>query len=260
MKSNNFDTLHFFSFDSMAGAGVAQAIFTRRGGVSRAPYATLNTGSTVGDDPQAVMENRQRCFSALARDLRSMYDVWQVHSSVVAIAKAPRQTDQPHLQADIILTDKPEVTLFMRFADCVPIFLVDPIRHVVGMAHAGWIGTVNHVAAKAVKAMHEAFGCLPENLLAGIGPSIGIEHYPVGMDVINKVENAFPEYSSDLFFKSNGKIHLDLWKANQLTLLENGVKNIELAGICTACHLEDWFSHRGEQGKTGRFGALLGLT
>jgi len=243
----------------MAGAGVTQAIFTRSGGVSRAPYATLNTGGTVGDDPRAVAENRQRCFTSLALDLMSMYDVWQVHSTRVAIADAPRPIDQPHLQADIILTDNPGVTLFMRFADCVPIILVDPIRHAVGMAHAGWIGTVNHVAAKAVQAMHERFGSLPDNLLAGIGPSIGVEHYPIGEDVISKFKDAFPDCASELLIKKNGEIHLDLWKANRFTLEEQGVKNVETSGICTACHLEDWFSHRGEQGKTGRFGALLAL-
>jgi hypothetical protein len=115
------------------------------------------------------------------------------------------------------------------------------------------------VAAKAVDAMRETFGCLPGHLLAGIGPCIGVEHYPIGQDVINKVEGAFREKSTELLLKRNGKTHLDLWKANQLTLEESGVSNIEMAGICTACHLEDWFSHRGEHGKTGRFGALLGL-
>ncbi len=259
MKLSNYGSIRYYSFENLSDACVSQAIFTRCGGVSRAPYATLNTGGTVGDDPNAVAENRLRCLSSLARDLETMFDVWQVHSSKIAIADAPRPMDQPHMQADIILTDKPEVTLFMRFADCVPIILVDPVRHVVGMAHAGWIGTVNHVAGVAVQALHDKYGCMPENILAGIGPSIGVEHYPVGEDVIDKVTKAFPEYTSELLIRLDGKTHLDLWKANRFTLEDHGVKNIEMSGICTACHLEDWFSHRGEHGKTGRFGALLAL-
>lgn len=260
MKSSNYGSIRYFSFDSMADVGIIQAIFTRCGGVSHAPFATLNTGGTVGDDPKAVMENRNRCFSSMVRDLASMYDVWQVHSDRVVVADAPRLVDQPHMQADIILTDKPDVTLFMRFADCVPIILVDPIRRAIGMAHAGWIGTVNHVAAKAVQAMRDRYGSLPENILAGIGPSIGVDHYPVGADVISKVEESYPEWATEILTYNKEKTHLDLWKANHLILLEQGIKNIEIAGICTACHIEDWFSHRGEHGKTGRFGALLALS
>jgi YfiH family protein len=260
MKQVNFGALRYYVFESMVDSGVTHAIFTRNGGVSQAPYATLNTGGTVGDDPRAVAENRQRCFSALDRKLTSMYDVWQVHSSKIVVADAPRSADQAHLQADIILSDKQNVTLFMRFADCVPIILVDPILHVIGMAHAGWIGTVNHVAAETVHAMHQHFGCLPENLQVGIGPSIGIDHYPIGEDVISKVKKAYPEYASEILINKNGKTHFDLQKANSYSLNELGVKNIEIAGICTACHLENWFSHRGENGKTGRFGALLALT
>ncbi|MGA9398832.1 MAG: peptidoglycan editing factor PgeF [Anaerolineaceae bacterium] len=259
MKTGNFGSIRYYSFENMAEAGVTQAIFTRSGGVSRPPYATLNTGGTVGDDPRAVTENRQRCFTSLALDLRSMYDVWQVHSSAVAVANAPRPADQLHLQADIILTNKPGVTLFMRFADCVPIILVDPTRHAIGMAHAGWIGTVNKVAAKSVQAMHEQFGSRPDDLLAGIGPSICVEHYPIGEDVISKVKEAFPDRADELLTKNFGQTHLNLWKANRFILEEQGVENIETSGICTACHVEDWFSHRGEQGKTGRFGALLAL-
>lgn len=259
MIPGNFGSVRFFSFKSMAEVGVKQAIFTRCGGVSMAPYATLNTGSTVGDDPQAVLENRQRCFMSLDCNISSMFDVWQVHSSTVVIAEAPRPVDQDHVQADIILTDKPGVTLFMRFADCVPIFLIDPIHHAIGMAHAGWIGTVNHVAALTVRTMHERYGSLPVDLLVGIGPSIGVDHYPVGEEVISKVKKAFPEYADELVSENKGKTHFDLWKANALTLQEQGVRNIEVAGICTACHIEDWFSHRGEQGKTGRFGAIMAL-
>jgi len=243
----------------MQDAGVIQAVFTRRGGVSNSPYASLNTGGTVGDDPQAVAENRQRCFSELGRDLTSMFDVWQVHSTEVVFAESPRLMDTPHQKADVILTDRSDVSLFMRFADCVPVFLADPVRRVVGMAHAGWLGTVNQVAAIAVQAMLRKYECRPENIRAGIGQYIGVEHYPVGEDVINRVKESFPKDFKTLLPEFADGIHFNLWKANRILLEGQGITQIEEAGICTACHLEDWFSHRGESGKTGRFGALLAL-
>jgi YfiH family protein len=259
MKQADAGSVKYYTFDSLESAGVVQAVFTRCGGVSQAPFATLNTGGTVGDDPNAVAENRQRCFSALGREYSSMFDVWQVHSTEVVFADKPRPSGQPHQRADIILTDQPGVTIFMRFADCVPIFLVDPVRRVVGMAHAGWVGSVDRVPEVAVKAMVERYGCKPANILAAIGPSIAVDHYPVGSDVIDRVKQSFDGKSDQLLCEYADGIHLDLWKTNQFVLEEQGIRQIEQARICTACHLEDWFSHRGETGKTGRFGALLAL-
>jgi len=252
-------SVRYISFESLQDAGVVQAVFTRRGGVSNGPYASLNTGGTVGDDPNAVLENRQRCFSTLGCDIQTLFDVWQVHSAEVVFAEAPRPVDSPHQKADIILTNQPGVTLFMRFADCVPIFLVDPVRRVVGMAHAGWVGSVNRVASIAVQAMIRRYDCRPENIKAGIGPSIGVEHYPVGEDVISQVKRSFPNDFGTLLTDYADGIHFNLWKATCISLEEQGVSQIEVSGVCTACHLENWFSHRGEAGQTGRFGALLAL-
>jgi YfiH family protein len=243
MISSSPGSIRYFSFDSLLEAGVVQAIFTRRGGVSMAPYASLNTGGTVGDDPQAVAENRMRCFSSQGCDIHTLFDVWQVHSTDVVIAEAPRSQDIPHQKADIILTDRPGVTLFMRFADCVPIFLVDPVRRAIGMAHAGWVGSVARVASVAVQAMVRQYDCRPEDICAGIGPSIGVEHYPVGEEVIGQVKRSFPADFERLLIEYADGVHLDLCKANRISLEEQGVNHIE----------------EGEAGKTGRFGALLAL-
>jgi YfiH family protein len=259
MIISNPGPLRYYAFDSLQDAGVIQAIFTRRGGVSKIPFASLNTGGTVGDDPQAVAENRYRCFSALGCDIRTLFDVWQVHGTDVAFADAPRSDGTPHQKADVIMTDRPGVTLFMRFADCVPIFLVDPSRQAICIAHAGWIGSVARVAAVAVQAMKSKYACRPENIRAGIGPSIGVEHYPIGEEVITRVKQAFPNDFGSLLVDYADGIHFDLWNANRISLQEQGITRIEVSGFCTACHLEDWFSHRGETGKTGRFGALLAL-
>ncbi len=253
------DSIRYYSFETLEEAGISQAVFTRRGGVSPWPWQSLNLGGTVGDQPVHVAENRQRAFQSLGRSLASLYDVWQVHSAVVVRADAPRPPETAHLKADAIITDRPGVTLFMRFADCVPIFLVDPDRRVIGMVHSGWLGTVRQVGAAAVAAMQTEYGCKPEDILAGIGPSIAAHHYPVGPEVVEQVNAAFGSNAHTLLPAQDGGVQFDLWAANRLVLESCGIRQIEVSGICTACDLDNWYSHRGELGKTGRFGALIGL-
>jgi YfiH family protein len=185
--------------------------------------------------------------------------VWQVHSAEVVRADAPRPAHIPHLKADAILTDRPEVTLFMRFADCVPILLYDPVRRVIGMVHAGWKGTTLRIVQAAVQAMQRQWGARPDEILAAIGPSIASHHYTVGQDVITQVEAAFGLEANSLLPAQGGAVQFDLWAANRLVLMDSGVRQIEVSGVCTACDLEHWYSHRGEQGRTGRFGALMAL-
>jgi polyphenol oxidase len=248
--------LRYFQFNTLK---VRHAIFTRHGGTSLAPWNSLNVGGTVGDEIETVRANRRLSFNALGCNPDSIFDVWQVHSADVVYADAPRNMDEPYQKADIILTDRPEVTLFMRFADCVPILLHDPIKKVIGVSHAGWMGTVRDVAGATVNAMRERYGSNPSDIVACIGPSIGPDHYEVGVDVILQVQRLFDQDSDQVLHPHEGKIHFDLWRANQYLLERAGVNQIELAGICTACHTEDWYSHRAEKGKTGRFGALISL-
>ncbi len=250
--------IRYFTFETL-GENIVQAIFTRQGGVSRVPYESLNVGGTVGDEVECVRENRLRIFAALDRRAESAFDAWQVHGTKVVIADAPRPPDVPHEQADAILTDQPSVTLFMRFADCVPIFLQDPVRQVVGLVHAGWKGTVLGTVRIAIRAMHDHYGTDPADLLAAIGPSIGPDHYEVGPEVVAQVEQAFGADSPGLLSSNHHGQHFDLWAANRLWLEREGIRQIEVAGVCTACHTDDWFSHRAEHGRTGRFGAILAL-
>jgi polyphenol oxidase len=252
------DGVRYFHFEQL-GDGITQAVFTRLGGCSPDPWAALNLGGTVGDDPGRVRENRNRALSAMNRASESVYDVWQVHGVNVAIAEEPRPPEIPPLQADTILTNRPGITLLMRFADCVPIFLHDPVRKVVGIAHAGWIGTVRGTVRLAVESMQAHFGSYPGDIIAGIGPSIGPDHYKVGPDVVAQVKQAFGQDANRLLATHTEAIHFNLWAANQLTLEKAGVRQIELAGLCTACHTEDWYSHRAERGRTGRFGAIIAL-
>ncbi len=258
MPFRQVGSLRIFEFPSLSHPHLVQAIFTRQGGVSPEPWRSLNVGGTVGDNRERVVENRRRSFAAVGRPFESIYDSWQVHSATVEVVRAPRGSG-PLVQADALVTDNPGVTLFMRFADCVPILLFDPVRAVLGIVHAGWLGTVRQVARATVETMARVYGCRPGDIRAGIGPSIGPDHYPVGEEVAAQVRAAFPQAAPALLTTRDGAIHLDLWTANRLQLEQAGVESIETAGICTACHLEDWYSHRGENGRTGRFGGLLGL-
>ena len=252
------DGIRYLTFDSL-GESVVHGVIARRGGVSPAPWESLNVGGTVGDDKENVQENRFRSFAALGRSLDSIFHVWQVHSADAVYGDAPIHPSAELAKADIILTDRPEITLYMRFADCVPLLLHDPVKHVVALAHAGWVGTIRGAGRAAVDAMHRRYGSRPQDILAAIGPSIGPDHYEVGPDVIGRVHEAFGDGGDSLIEARQGRTYLDLWAANRLQLQQAGVEHIETSGICTACHVEDWFSHRAEKGRTGRFGALIGL-
>jgi YfiH family protein len=259
MAIESVGALRRYVFEELKDCRVTHGVFTRQGGVSPAPWASLNLGGGLGDDRENIIENRRRIFEAVGRRVESIYDVWQVHGIEVICTNQARPLDALHIKADAILTDRPEVTLFMRFADCAPIFLYDQQRGVVGLVHAGWKGTVNRIAAVAVAQMCARYGCREEDIWAGIGPAIGLDHYVVGTEVIEQVERCFEGKVDGLLVEQNGQVHFDLWQANRRVLMEAGVQHVQIAGICTACSLTDWYSHRAEHGKTGRFGALIAL-
>lgn len=251
------DGLRYFQFDLFHDQPLCHAILTRQGGFSQPPFDQLNTGGTVGDDPEAVLKNHQVIFDRLGLDFASRFDVWQVHGKRIETAEAPRGEGTPHTKADGILTNKPEVTLLMRFADCVPILLYDPVQRVMGIVHAGWQGTVKKIAQAAIQKMSSAYNSQPADILAGIGPSICPDCYEVGQNVRSAFREAFGK-ESELFFRElKGRLTLDLWAANQATLKAAGVHQVEVSALCTACNPQDWYSHRAQNGRTGRFAALM---
>ena len=190
MSFHYFEGLKYYSFTSFE-RNVHHGIFSRRGGSSPIPWNSLNMGGTVGDEIQRVTQNRKLAFNALKLDFNFQYDAWQVHSTNVVFANAPRGPNDEYKKADIILTDKPGLTLMMRFADCTPIILHDPVKKVLGLVHAGWLGTVNMAAKIGVEAMEEHYGSNPNDIRAGIGPSIGPDHYQIGVDVAQEVQKTF---------------------------------------------------------------------
>ena len=252
-------SIKYYRCTSLENQGLYHAFFTRHGGFSPDPWRSLNFGASVGDDIQRVVHNREIAFGCLDLKPDSVYDVYQIHSTEVVRTDRPLSKYETHINADAIISNKPSVTLLMRFADCVPILLFDPIKRAIGIVHAGWIGTVGRILQKTVSALIENYKSIPGDIIAVIGPSIGPDHYSVRVDVIEQVCKSFKTNSDQVIRKENGKYYFNLWKANQIILSEMGVEKIEVAGICTGCNLNDWYSHRGEKGSTGRFGVVIGL-
>lgn len=252
--------IRYYRFNSYENQGLYHAIFTRHGGFSPAPWQSLNFGASVGDDLHRVIQNREIAVESINLRSESVYDLYQVHSTKIVTTERPLSLNEFHLKADAILTNRPNVTLMMRFADCVPILLFDPVNRAIAIAHAGWIGTVDKIARKTLLGLVENYGTNPNDVIAAIGPSIGPDHYSVGGDVLDRVHASFGDKSDQLIIIKQGKSYFDLWKANQLILSEGGVNKIEVSEICTSCNMNDWYSHRGEHGKTGRFGVVFGLS
>jgi len=247
---------HFNSFDEKL---IKHAVYTRLGGESEGAYRWLNLGGTNGDKPEHVYQNHLKLFSNFGRPFESRYDVWQVHGDTIRFTESPRPESQKHQPADGIFTQNPEVTLIMRFADCVPLFFHDPVEKVVGLVHAGWQGTLLQIGSVAVKAIAEHYGSKAENLKVGIGPSICGKCYQIGEEVRQKFLRSWGEAAETFIHKLDGNYSLDLWLANEWVLRNAGVQQIEQSHICTAENLHEWYSYRKEKGLTGRFAALIAL-
>lgn len=254
-------------FDSLRPqTGLVHAVSTRHGGVSQGHFATLNLGRAGGDDPDHVETNTRRLADAAGVPRSAMTTTWQVHSNHIVLATRDNAGGMID-KADGLVTDVPGLPITQRYADCTPVLVYDPRRHAVGLAHAGWRGVVAGVTPALVQAMVQHFGCDPGDLLAAVGPAIGPCCYEVGDEVIEAAGQAFASLRGEVLLQqpaagpANGPraVHFDLWRATQWQLAQAGVQQIEVAGLCTRCHRDTFFSHRGDHGKTGRFGALAML-
>jgi hypothetical protein len=240
------------------GPELAHAMVTRQGGSSRGPFAALNFGGTVGDEPERVADNHRRLYEALSVTPEAVVSPYQVHGNRVALV---HESDGGSVipETDGLITDTPGVVLLLRFADCVPVLFYDPAHHAAGLAHAGWRGVAAGIAPATVKAMAEAFGTRPQDLWAGVGPAIGPDHYAVGEEVVEAVTRTLRGHVP-VAAQREGQWYLDLPGAVRAQLQQASVGTVDLAGICTACNTGAWFSHRAESGKTGRFGVTAMLT
>ncbi len=237
---------------------MVHAFSTRHGGTSPAPYDTLNLSYRTGDDARNVTENLSRWHRAVGLDPSRTVDASQAQADRVAIVGL-KDCGTRIPDVDALLTHDPGVTLMLRYADCVPILLLDPAHRAIGLVHAGWRGTVAKVTTKALQAMFDTYRTSPADVIACIGPSIGPCCYTVGSDVADQVRAAFGQSELLTADGANGIARLDLWKANAVQMRALGVQQIEIAGLCTAQRTDDFYSWRAEHGKTGRLAALLAL-
>lgn len=257
---------HFTLFpDDVAVHGVSG----RLGGVSKAPYDSLNLGLHVQDDAENVWENRKRFFHSLGLDAEKLVTPEQVHGdhiervTMADAGRGAKDYGECIPQTDALITDEPGLPLMLCFADCTPIFLLDPEHHAAGLVHGGWKGTVARLAGKTVQRMGEEFGTKPEDLLAGIGPAIGPCCYEIGKETEARFREAFPGHE-EIFTprdEATGKVHVNLWEANAIALRDAGVpgEQIDRAETCTSCEHKWYFSYRADGGRTGRHAAVIAL-
>ena len=258
MQEHNGHTVPYLRFSSFPDDGLQHAVFTRQGGVSPAPFDTLNLSVSVPDDRDNVYANRRRAYGLYNRDTHDVVHAHLVHGNDVArVTRADNGSWVSHV--DAIISDEPGCALTMNFADCAPIVLYDVQRRAVGLGHAGWKGAVVDLPGAMVRAMQREFGSDPTGLLAAVGPCIGACCYEVGETVIDAVRDAFREPQSLLVQNNGPRPHFDLPQANRRNLARAGVRHIEMSGLCTACRTDLFFSHRAEKGRTGRFGAIIVL-
>lgn len=237
-------------------------------GYSRNPYSSLNLGFHVGDDSRVVLENRKQLANSIGIPLNDFTTAKQVHSDhIEIISENYRGCGSNDYETAVVATDAmvssvQNICLMVLVADCVPILLFDRKKKIIGVVHAGWKGTVLRIAQKTVMLLKEKFGCLENDLLVGLGPSIGPCCYIVNVETIFKNVSVLKEKNDIIFHEiHNGKGYFDLWETNKLQLKKAGIpeKNIEIAGKCTSCNCAVFYSHRKEHGRAGRFGVGIML-
>lgn len=259
----------FLEFPKLSETGVVVHGFsTRQGGVSEGCFSSMNLSFTRGDEEAHVRENYRRLAEAIGFSCENLVCSDQTHTTNVRVVT---ETDRgkgfmrprDYTDVDGMVTNVPGLVLATFYADCVPLYLVDPVHRAIGLSHSGWKGTVGKIGKRTVEVMGEQYGTRPEDLVAAIGPSICQECYEVGEDVIEQFQTAFDEeHWDELFYrKPDGKYQLNLWHANELIFREAGLKEEQIVttDICTCCNPDVLFSHRASHGKRGNLGAFLML-
>lgn len=259
----------YLSFPLLERTGLVRHGFsTRLGGASQGKFATMNFTFTRGDNPEHVRENYRRMACALGVDMDRMVLSYQTHTTNVRTVTEKDcgkgiTRERDYQDVDGLITNIPGITLVTFYADCVPLYFLDPVCHAIGLSHSGWRGTVKRMGAVTVKRMEEEYGTRPEDIIACIGPSICRDCYEVGEEVAAEFKQAFCEkYHKELLIpKENGKYLLDLWRANEIVLLEAGIRpeHIQVTDICTHCNPEYLFSHRTLGNERGNLAAFLCL-
>ncbi len=254
----------FPSFDAVPF--VRHGFSTRLGGVSEGIYASMNLSFTRGDDAAAVRANFDCFCTAIGvSHENAVVSAQEHHTAIYNAAAADRgrgvTRERGYTDIDGLLTDEPNVVLFTQYADCVPLFFVDPVRKVVGTSHAGWRGTAAGIGAVTVERMCADYGCKRENILAGIAPSIGPCCFEVDAPVITEFEK-LPFYDEGCYKPvGDDKAMINLWEVNRRTLIEAGVRpeHITVTDLCTKCHPDVFWSHRVTGPARGSLAAAIAI-
>lgn len=259
----------YLEYPMLADTGVVRHGFsTRLGGVSRGCYDSLNLSFTRGDSEEHVRENFRRIAESIGVKCENMVFSQQTHTTNVRIVtEADRGAGMirplTYQDVDGLVTNIPDICLVTFYADCVPLFFVDPVKHVIGLSHSGWRGTVGKIGKVTVELMQKEYGCNPADIRAAIGPSICQDCYEVSEDVIEQFQKNFFESDwKDLFYrKEDGKYQLNLWKANEIVFREAGIieEHIAVTNVCTHCNSDILYSHRTTGNKRGNLAAFLSL-
>ncbi len=241
---------------------------TRLSGVSKEELSSMNLSFSRGDDRENVMENFRRITNAIGISYKDLVFSDQVHKTNIYIATAKDRgkgiiKESDIKEMDALITNEINLPLVTFYADCVPIYIVDPKNKAIGLAHSGWKGTVGKIGKETVNAMVREFNSNVKDLIAVVGPSICMNCYEVGEDVADQFKSTFSNevLKEVLEYKKNGKYQLDLWNVNKYILLESGLlqEHIEITDICTCCNNKYLFSHRASNGKRGNLAAFLSL-
>lgn len=271
MIQNRAGDMEYLTFPMLDESPCIRHLFTTRlGGVSKGMFASMNLSFTRGDKKEDVMENFRRVSRVFCAEPEAFVCSDQTHTANIRVVTKEDMgkglvRERDYKDIDGLITKEKGIVLSTFYADCVPLYFVDPVKKVIGLSHSGWKGTVGKIGPKTVRRLQEEFGSKPEELLCGIGPSICRDCYEVSRDVAVEVERCFSGnkkiLEQVLFPKENEKYQLDLWKANRYLLEEAGVKgeHIQTTDICT-CHNPHYlFSHRASMGKRGNLGAFIML-
>lgn len=261
-------TLPLLKYPLLEQTGIVEHCFTTRiGGVSKGIYESLNLSFTRGDEDAAVRENFRRLAGAMETDVSKFVFTDQTHTTNVRRVTAEDAgkgivKERDYTDIDGLITNEPGLVLSTFYADCVPLYFVDPVHRAIDMSHSGWKGTVGKMGAVTITAMKREFGTEAKDLVCAIGPSICQDCYEVSEDVADAFKEAFPGHADEILLdKKNGKYQLDLWRTNEIVLTEAGVlkENIAVTNICTCCNPDLLFSHRASHGKRGNLGAFIYL-
>lgn len=233
---------------------------TRLGGVSQGYLASLNLGANRGDTSENVAQNYKILADALGFSVERLVLTRQTHSDIVlpvSLSDARGTDHRQYPESDALITNTPAVALAVFTADCTPVLLHDPVTGAVGAVHAGWRGTAAQIAAKAVDAMVENFGCRRQDVCAAIGPNIGACCFETDSDVPLAMQEAFGQAANAHITKNDDKYYVNLKELNALSLRRAGVASIAVSSACTFCNPNRFWSHRYHGAQRGSQGAII---